>query len=328
MKRMQHGLAAALLAAVIIGQPAWASPGVTVGAVKVASPKLASTWVKLNDNYLQLVPKTAAFEVGFEHNGLARRFTVVRPEPATASAPVLLMLHGRNGNGEAQATLANVAAAVAAQGFWAVLPLSRDNEWEDDPTTSLGYDDVGYIARVLDIMSADFGTDPARAYASGMSEGGFMTQRLACQLSDRIAAFAVVGATITTRLAGECAPAVRRPMLFMHGTSDSIVPWNGYLGVQSVDAAVSKWTQLNQCPVASAVTQQLPDSTADGTTVSLTRYPGCAAGAEVRLYRINNGGHTWPGGLAQYQPASLVGTTSTDIKATTEIWNVVRSYRR
>lgn len=328
MKKMQLGFAAALLAVAGIGQLAWASPGVTVGAVKVASPRLASTWVKIHDNYLQLVPRTAAFDVAFQHNGLDRSFTVIRPEPAAAGAPVLLMLHGRNGNGEAQATLANVAAAVAAQGFWAVLPLSRDNEWEDDPTTSLGYDDVGYIARILDIMRTDFGTDPARAYASGMSEGGFMTQRLACQLSDRIAAFAAVGATITTRLAGECSPAVQRPMLFIHGTSDSIVPWNGYLGVQSVDAAVSKWTQINQCPVATAVTQQLPDSTADGTTVSLTRYPGCAAGAEVRLYRINNGGHTWPGGLAQYQPASLVGTTSMDIKATTEIWNVVRSYRR
>lgn len=326
MKKMQLGFAAALLVVAGIGQLAWASTGVTVGAVKVASPRLASTWVKVHDNYLQLVPRTAAFEVGFQHNGLDRSFTVIRPEPAVAGSPVLLMLHGRNGNGEAQANLAGAAAAVAAQGFWAVLPLSRDNEWEDDPTTSLGYDDVGYIARILDIMSADFSTDPTRAYASGMSEGGFMTQRLACELSDRIAAFAMVGATITTRLANTCEPALPRPMLFMHGTSDPIVPWNGYLGVQSVDATLSLWSGLNGCAAAVAV-QALPDTAADGTTISLIRHPACEGGTELRLYRVQNGGHTWPGGL-QYLPASMIGLTSMDLKATTEIWNVVSPYRR
>jgi polyhydroxybutyrate depolymerase len=238
------------------------------------------------------------------------------------------MLHGRNGNGEAQASLANVAAGVAASGYWAVLPLSRDNQWEDDPTVSLGYDDVGYVRRILDIMGASFGIDSARVYASGMSEGGFMAQRLACQLSDRIAAFAMVASTMTGKIANVCAPTVRRPLMLVHGSSDQIVPWNGYLGVLSVDATVAKWTQLNQCPVAQAMTQALPDSASDGTTVNLTRYPGCAGGTELRLYRVNNGGHTWPGGQIQYQPASIVGNTSMDIKATTEIWNFVSPYRR
>lgn len=326
MKKMQRGFVAALLALASIGQVAWASAGVTVGAVKVASPRLASTWVRIHDNYLQLVPKTAAFDVAFQHNGLGRSFTVIRPEPAVAGAPVLLMLHGRNGNGEAQANLAGAAAAVAAQGFWAVLPLSRDNEWEDDPTTSLGYDDVGYIARILDILSADFGADPTRAYASGMSEGGFMTQRLACELSGRIAAFAMVAATITTRLANTCAPSVSRPMLFMHGSSDPIVPWNGYLGVQSVDATLALWSSLSQCAAPGAA-QALPDTAADGTTISLTRYTACTGGVELRQYRVQNGGHTWPGGT-QYLPASMIGLTSMDLKATTEIWNVVSPYRR
>lgn len=316
--------AGALMALAISATAAATDGNYTVGPTLVA-PKIIGTVVKIHGNNLVLAAKTAAFDVTLEHNGLVRTFTVVRPEPAVAGAPLMLVLHGRGGNSEGHATITNLSKSVAAQGYWAVLPQYYDNTWDDNPGLNPGLDDVGFADRILDIMQEDFGLDADRTYAAGFSNGGFMTERLACELSDRIAAFAFVSTSITRGLYNACAPTTPRPVMFVHGTTDPVVPWagNNALALQSVDSAVGLWTAKLGCGLNP--TQQTLDSANDGTSIDLFRY-GCGT-KEVRLYRVNNGGHTWPGGT-QYLPVNLIGKTSTDIQATDEVWNFVKTYQR
>jgi len=297
---------------------------VTIGVLRVA-PKTTSTIVKIHDNSLLLNAGTAAFDVYVEHNGLQRTFTVIRPEPAPVAAPMLLMLHGRNGTAEGQSNISYLPKSVAAKGYWAVLPQYYNGSWDDDPAVVRGYDDVGLMRRVIDIMQSRYGIDANRVYASGFSNGGFMAERLACELSDRIAAFALVGTSITRGVYNSCAPVTPRPLMFVHGTADPLVPWSGSTTLLPLDTAVSMWTSRLACGLNPLVLP-LPDTANDGTTISLLRYEGCSRG-ELRLYRVNEGGHTWPGGV-QYLPASIIGKTSADMQATSELWSFVSAYRR
>ncbi|HSW14359.1 MAG TPA: hypothetical protein VLI06_16045, partial [Solimonas sp.] len=297
---------------------------VTIGALRVA-PRNTATVVKIHDNNLVLNPGTAAFDVYVTHNGLQRTFTVIRPEPAPAAAPMLLMLHGRAGTAEGQANLGYLPKSVVEKRYWAVLPQYHNGSWEDDPGVNRGIDDIGLMRRIIDIMQSRYGIDTSRVYASGFSNGGFMAQRMACELSDRIAAVALVGTSITRGVYNSCAPVTPRPLMFVDGSADPIVPWAGSSTLLSVETAVSMWSARLACGLNPSTTA-LPNTANDGTTIDLRRYTGCSRG-ELRLYRVNEGGHTWPGGL-QYLPATTVGKTSADLSATSEIWNFVSAYRR
>lgn len=302
-----------------------------IGTLSVGSPvygpkTAANGLVKYNNHWVYLARNTAIFDVTFTDGGSTRRFAIVRPEPATKAAPALLMLHGAGGDPEGQVTLSYVAASVAANGYWAVLPQGLSGSWNTDPLISGGANDVGFIAKVIDIATGYFGLNGKRVYASGMSEGGFMTARLACELSDRIAAFATVAATLSSGLSRACTPSSPRTLLMFSGTADTLVPYNGgRTGVLSVADAFNLWLSRNNCTASSTASSNLPDSVSDGTSVTLKRNSGCGSGGQVRLYTINNGGHTWPGGY-QYLPEAQIGKTSQDLSATAELWQQLSTY--
>ncbi|WP_243393489.1 alpha/beta hydrolase family esterase [Solimonas fluminis] len=295
-----------------------------VGATQLTPPYLDHVVIRLQGNNLVLAAGTAAFDATFQHNGRTRRFVVVRPEPAAAGAPVLLLFHGNGGTAENQANLTEVADLVAAEGVWAVMPASVDGVWDDDPARPKGYDDVGFAAAVIAQLQANFSIDPQRVYAAGLSNGSFMTMRLACELSDRIAGFGIVAGSLTGGLESACAPVSPRPLMLVAGSRDPIVPYNGgRIGVRSVPQAFSFWLGRNGCNPAQTLSSALPDIANDGTTVALQANSSCSSGSEVRLYTVTGGGHAWPGGW-QYLPVPLIGTTSQDMDATQEIWDFLR----
>jgi polyhydroxybutyrate depolymerase len=154
-----------------------------------------------------------------------------------------------------------------------------------------------------------------------------MAYRLACERPDRFVAVAAVAGNLPARLA--CRPARPVSVLVMNGTEDPLMPWNGgevrfgpqRLGeVLSAERTVAGWVAVNACDTVPVV-DQLPDRAPfDGTHVSRIEYPRCRAGAEVQLYRVEGGGHTWPGG-PQETPRRVVGRTSRDVDATDAIWS-------
>ncbi|WP_439641726.1 extracellular catalytic domain type 1 short-chain-length polyhydroxyalkanoate depolymerase [Nevskia sp.] len=259
--------------------------------------------------------------------GVSRRYVLLRPAAALSNPPLLVMLHPSFTSSETMANTTNVSDYALTQGFWVVLPQAQAGGWNDDQVSSRD-DDVQFISQLIDTLVAQGSVDPQRIYATGFSSGGFMTQRLACSLPDKIAAFAVDAATMRNPMVATCAsPSVQRPKLYFLGTADLIVAYNGVFpelpnGQRSADGTMAFWAGQQGCdgPVVSA---QLPDRAADGTRVTRTVYGGCRGDTRLELFTINGGGHAWPGG-----EASLFGVTTRDIQATGLLWLFVRSYRR
>lgn len=286
---------------------------------------LQQTLIRVDGTYVVTTPGVTAYSATLTVNGTSRSYVVVRPDPAPPSAAMMLILHGNGGTAANMADLAVVSGYVATQGFWAVMPQALNGVWGDDPSSDSDAD-VQFMSQLIDALVAAGGIDATRVYAAGLSNGGFMSDRLACELSDKIAAFGMVAATVRTGVINSCAAAVQRPKLFILGTSDPIVPYNGWgilSDIQSAAKAVAFWSEQQGC--VSPSTTALPNSTNDGTTVDLETFASCSTGADLRLYTVNGGGHAWPGGW-QYLPVPVIGTTSTDISATGLIWNFTSAY--
>ena len=291
-----------------------------VSGYQTLSGTLKRTWTLVNGIYVPTTSGTTAIAATLNVAGVSRRYIVVRPNPAPAKAPVLLMLHPTGTSPEMMANLSEVADFVQTQGFWAVLPAAVGTSWKDDPSTG-NNDDTRFISTLIDTLVAQ-GVDATRVYASGYSSGGFMTERLACELSDKVAGFGIDAATMRTGLINACTPLKPRPKAYFLGTADSIVPYDGLYTLKSALDTMSYWSGKQGC--GGVLAGSLPDRVADGTSVQLTRYTGCNRGTiENRLYTITGGGHAWPGGLT----GNLYVTTQ-DIKATGLIWNFLSSYRR
>ena len=173
-------------------------------------------------------------------------------------------------------------------------------------------------------MVRDYGIDPRRVYATGISNGGFMSVRLAMELSEKIAAVAPVTAQLSKALKDRT-PKLPISIMIVNGTKDPLVPFEGghvrlfRFGrsrgeILSTAATAEHFRRHNGCdktPKKSGVPDKDPN---DGTTVEVEKYAGCKNGAEVILVKVIGGGHTWPGGM-QYLKPRIIGAVCRDINA-------------
>jgi polyhydroxybutyrate depolymerase len=214
------------------------------------------------------------------------------------------------------------------------LPLRRLRTWnaggggEYDCTSGRAchqdVDDVAYIDALLDDVESWLDIDTRRVWVVGHSNGAAMSHRLACELSDRIAAIAAVGGTNQFAATAPCEPAAPVAIMQVHGTEDSCwsyepsdrscagLPFGGYK--VGVDESTDAWVDRLACS-DEATTTQLPDVVDDGITTDRTTWAGCDGAVEVTLLRIDGGGHTWPGGDAS-GPEWLIGETTQDWDST------------
>jgi polyhydroxybutyrate depolymerase len=257
-------------------------------------------------------------------------------QPATIGAaglvPLVLAFHGAGGQGPSMAGLTGLNAVADQQGFVVAYPDGIDRHWNDGrPVGRQGpgtqYDDVAFVRALIDHLTTTRPIDPARVYATGMSNGAIVSQRLACDLSDKIAAVAPVAGSLAEALAPICTPNRPVPILMIMGEADPFVPWAGgqvkglgFGPVLSVADTIAYWVTHNGCNPIPTITQEPDRAPDDGTTVRRESYTGCRANADVILYAVTNGGHAWPGGI-QYLPESTIGKTNRDIDATTIIWD-------
>jgi polyhydroxybutyrate depolymerase len=181
--------------------------------------------------------------------------------------------------------------------------------------------DVGFLSALIDTLHAQYGIDLNRVYSTGFSNGGFMSYRLACELSGRIAAIAPVAGTMTDAAWGNCQPSRDIPVMHIHGTNDLVVFYNGGFGNKSVDEVLELWRGFSNCP-ANSVIVNLPDLVAEGSTVQTQTWAPCDEAVEVVHYKVVNGGHTWPGSVG----TTGVGNTNRDISASDEIWKFVSRF--
>jgi polyhydroxybutyrate depolymerase len=197
-------------------------------------------------------------------------------------APLVVLLHWAEGSGDQMGTVTRYDDQAATGKFIVVYPDTFGTLWKagtGDPAI-----DVTFISRLLDRLTTDFRIDKTRIFVVGVSSGGMMAYRLACQLSDRIAAIASVAGAL---LIADCSPAKPVSILEMHGTDDSTIPYagNSDFGLPSTASTIQWWVTLDGCAGR-------PTQTASGSTTT-SLWIGCRGGTVVRLDTIAGGQHTW-----------------------------------
>lgn len=291
-------------------QPADAPPGGPDAADTVDAPPAAAC--------TGLAPQPLDTTWTINWGGIDRTVRVHVPASydPTRRTPVVLGFHGYTLNGEIQASQSHMIAKSDAEGFIAVHPDGTGaflgwNAGDCCGTASAsGVDDVGLVGAILDRLETEMCVDTARIYSTGFSNGGFLSHRLGCELSDRIAAIAPVAGVMGIPDA-DCNPGRAVPVFEVHGDADPVVAYNGGLGFRSVAESIDGWALRDACPPgAPAVTFQHGDATCETHLL-------CASGSEVTLCTIAGGGHQWPGG----EPQPIGGPTSTDLDATAAIWS-------
>jgi polyhydroxybutyrate depolymerase len=269
--------------------------------------------------------------------GRVRSFVLFQPDGLSGSVPLVIALHGRLGTGSGMEKLTHFEAIATREKFLLIYPDGIRKSWNDGrgtPAEKKGVDDVGFIRALIDSAVRHCAVDPKRVYVTGISNGGFMTMRLATELSDKIAAVAVVAATMDAGTARDATNVNPVSVLIMHGRKDPIVPFDGGSvrggaggPILSHDSAVRWWVNKDGCQRHHLTTELILDSAGDGTSASYRVYPGGAAGSEVVSYVIDNGGHTWPGGW-QYLPVFMVGKTTRNLDASEIIWAFFQRHSR
>ncbi|OBI85179.1 extracellular catalytic domain type 1 short-chain-length polyhydroxyalkanoate depolymerase [Mycobacterium asiaticum] len=249
------------------------------------------------------------------YGGLNRTYLVhVPPGPPVG---LVLNLHGGGGTGAGQRGLSNFDSIADANGFLVVYPDGYDKSWADGrgaaPADRKHLDDVGFLVSLVNKLRSDYNVPAGHIFATGMSNGGFMSNRLACDHAELFAAIAPVSGTLGIGV--PCNPSRPVSVLDAHGTGDSVVPYNGGAvrgrgGIShaiSVNSLLDRWRAVDRCP-GDPSSQELPN-VGDGTVVRRFDSRPCADNTEVVHYRIETGGHTWPGGK-QYLPKAVIGSTT------------------
>jgi polyhydroxybutyrate depolymerase len=275
------------------------------------------------------------FPQGMLHDGNPRAYYVYLPPGYTGAepTPVVVALHGYTSYATQFAWQSQMNVIADTAGFMVVYPqgllVNNPNSapfppqgpgW-NVPGTALTSqnDDVDFINTVVEEVANQFNVDLARVYATGISNGGFMTSVLACASPERFAAVAMAAGTLP------CERARNIPTFIIHGTNDLVVPFAGRaeLGAPPVPETVAFYAGQNGC-TATPDSTNLPDiDMNDGTTVTKFTYAGCQEDGDVVFYRVNNGGHVWEGTgpvPPLFQPI-LGAFVNQDISASSEIWN-------
>jgi len=257
-------------------------------------------------------------------DGIKRSFLTYVPTALSQNAPLIISLHGGFASPKGMFHLADFRPVAEREKFIIVCPASK-HFWHDGANLH-GIDDVKFISQLIDNMINTYHINPNRVYVTGISNGGFMTTRLACQLHNRITAVAVIAATLDV---GEGYDVEKpMPVIYMHGTKDPIVSFDGgkLFGrhIFSHKAIIDKWIAMNNCGKEPHVTH-ITDKAGDGTSILKEEYVNSSTGFKVVSYIINNGGHTWPGGW-QYFPRFIVGKTTKNLNACEEIWNFFKEF--
>ena len=277
------------------------------------------------------------------HQGHQRRYSVHIP-PAYQTlpqAPLVLNFHGGGGTAEHAKLQSLMDKKSDAAGFIAVYPSGLGRQlgsrvfgtW--NAGRCCGYaqeeniDDVGFVRKMLADLHSRFRIDSRRIYATGMSNGGLFAYRLACELSDEIAAIAPVGAHDALVA---CHPSRAVPVLHFHGRLDKSAPYGGGQcggrlaakgwACRSVPEYMEEWKERNGCSPRQKVTLSKG-------AANCVAYENCRANATVALCSIDDGRHTWPGGAYAVKARwwqRTVGKINQDLKANDVMWEFFEAH--
>lgn len=253
-------------------------------------------------------------EYRLDSGGLERRYVMYLPDRSggQTALPVVFDFHGSGSDPYEEMQVTGMAQAAERHGFLLLMPVAAVDMPEDGYTWNVPPDDrlpddVRFALEVLDHAARRVRIDRDRVFATGFSGGARLASELACTKPERIAAVGAVGGL---RAPADCA-GIPVPVVAFHGTADPINPYAGggadYWDY-GVDAAVNGWVERNGC-------RAHPDAMRLTSSVVQLRYIDCLHRADVVLYRIEDGGHTWPGSAYPF-PEERFGRLESGLDAT------------
>ena len=297
------------------GQAARALHGVWAGgllALVLVSVPVAAAGARDEDSSVQQALGPGIHTLQLQHQGLSRKALVHVPRSYDPARPVSLLLafHGGGGHAEFMADDARYGLVSLAEreGVVVVFPNGysrlrggRFATWNAGACCGEArdrkIDDVGFVRALVAQLQARLNVDAQRIHATGMSNGGMLAHRLACEAADLFTAVAAVAGTDGT---AHCAPARPVSVLHIHARNDTHVLFGGGAGPEafrdreqvtdfvSVPETVARWVRRNQCPGAPRRVLERPGAYCEA-------YEGCAGGVKVELCVTEGGGHSWPG---------------------------------
>lgn len=263
--------------------------------------------------------------------GKDRTYLLYTPHGSKPSSPLVIACHGGGGNARRMDKLTGGISKVAdREKFIIVYPEGLDKHWNDGRTVNLTEtSDVEFISSMIDELVSEGIVDPARVYSTGISNGGFFSLYLAKKIPHKLAAVASVAATLP-ELYTKFESTEPMPVLYILGTDDPLVPYNGgEVGgkvlrkkrgrVLSAGGAVDYWLTNNGIGDVRPRQESLDTDNSDGISILIKDYRSGDKKRDVLVYEITGGGHTWPRGW-KYLPEWLIGKTASDINANEIIW--------
>ena len=276
--------------------------------------------------------------------GLSRSYILhIPPGYDGKPAPLVINMHGFLSSASQQEAWSAMDTVADSENFVVVYPngAGMPSSWNagscceyNDPSR----DDVAFITTVIDDVAQSTCIALDRVYATGMSNGGFMSQNLGCNLSDRIAAIGPVSGVLGVA-PEDCMPGRAIPVMEFHGTADPLVPYDGGAAsaelwsfvypntpppeFASVADTISFWRTQDGCGAT-------PQQTYSNGNATCETYSGCQGGAVVTLCTIAGGGHTWPGGSTTALPAvatAITGPMTQSINASSQLWEFFKGYK-
>ncbi|MBI2281187.1 MAG: T9SS type A sorting domain-containing protein [Bacteroidetes bacterium] len=264
----------------------------------------------------------------FNYDGLLRTYIVHLPPnySPVSTYSLVLNLHGYTSSASAQEQYSNFNVVADTANVIVVYPDGVNNAWNSGWSSPYhsGVDDVGFLSALIDTMLSNYSINPCRVYSIGMSNGGFMSHRLACELENKIAAIAGITGMLADSVAFYCQTTRAVPIMQIQGNADPVVNFNGSaFAYRSYNDMITWWNNHNGCNTSPSIVNYPNLNLTDNSTAELSIYNQCDGNSKIYGLKILNGGHTWPGGSIDI-PSN--GNTNRDIHASSEIWKFLSQF--
>ena len=298
-------------------------------------------------------PPASTVDRTLDVRGARRNYRVFVPSGQPTPMPAIIAFHGEGGSSKTVESYTRLDDLAASEGFVAIYPQGVGNNWDYGPglpvVRSRGFgalmsdddaaaidaanDDIAFVRSIVDELAGDDVVDRSRVFATGISSGAMFCHRLAAEASDLVAAIAPVSGGMAVPVAAEFAPDYPVSFVTIVGMDDPVMPAAGGPvaailpkdrgRVAPIDETIADYLRLDGIEGGPTVAEVPDASEDDGTKTTHSTYPPGRDGFLVEVYRVDGGGHNWPGRPLNYH-VELVGLASQDFDGSVAIWDFLK----
>lgn len=258
--------------------------------------------------------------------GIVRNYKLYIPngyENATSPVPLVVNIHGKTSSASDQESYTGFKTQANLDNFIVVYPNSTImqgvSQWNVNNSENSSQD-VQFISELIDYMIANYNINSNRVYVMGFSNGGLMTSRLACEVSEKIAAIGTVEGGMNYNILNSCDPQHPMPYMNIHGTIDAPVPYYGNTTMVPATEVVDYWKNFNGIS-GNTITTKIPNTNLnDESSAQRIVYNDVSNKYRVTHIKIDGGGHSWAGSN------TIIDVTNQDFSASEALWKFVKRY--